>query len=44
MADSMKDSKGGHIEHAVPGLSDFTTNSGMNHWPVMFGVKYDSGE
>ena len=44
MVSDMKDVKGEYIEHAVPGLPNFTTISGMNHWSVMFGVKYFFGE
>ena len=44
MVGDMKDVKGEYIEHAVPGLPNFTTISGMNHWSVMFGVKYFFGE
>ena len=31
-------------EHPVPGLSNLAEISGMNHWSVMFGVKYFFGE
>ena len=40
----MEDVKGGYDFHPVAGLSNFTTISGMNHWSVMFGVKYFFGE
>lgn len=44
MVGDMEDVKGGYVQHAVPGISNFTTISGMNHWSVMFGVKYFFGE
>ena len=44
MVSDMKDVKGEYIEHAVPGISNFTTFSGMNHFSVMLGVKYFFGE
>ena len=44
MVDDMEDVKGDYVQYAVPGLSNFTTISGMNHWSVMFGVKYFFGE
>ena len=44
MVGDMEDAEGEYIEHAVPGLSNFTTLSGMNHFSVMFGVKYFFGE
>ena len=40
----MEDVKGCYVQHAVPGISNFTTISSMNHWSVMFGVKYFFGE
>ena len=44
MVGDMEDAEGGYDFHPVPGLSNFTTISGMNHWSVMFGVKYFFGE
>ena len=44
MVGDMEDVKGGYDFHPVPGISNFTTISGMNHWSVMFGVKYFFGE
>ena len=44
MVGDMEDVKGDYDFHPVPGLSNFTTISGMNHWSVMFGVKYFFGE
>lgn len=44
MVGDMEDVKGGYDFHPVAGLSNFTTISGMNHWSVMFGVKYFFGE
>ena len=40
----MEDVEGDYDFHPVAGLSNFTTISGMNHWSVMFGVKYYFGE
>ncbi|MYA94795.1 MAG: outer membrane beta-barrel protein [Nitrospinae bacterium] len=44
MVGDMEDAEGGYDFHPVAGLSNFTTISGMNHWSVMFGVKYFFGE
>jgi len=44
MVSDMEDAEGGYDFHPVPGLSNFTTISGMNHWSVMLGVKYFFGE
>ena len=44
MVGDMKDAEGGYDYHPVPGISNFTTISDMNHWSVMFGVKYFFGE
>ena len=44
MVGDMEDVKGDYDFHPVPGISNFTTISGMNHWSVMFGVKYFFGE
>lgn len=50
MVGDMKDVEGTYVkhpefvEHPVAGLPNFTTISDMNHWSVMFGVKYFFGE
>ena len=44
MVGDMEDAEGGYDFHPVPGISNFTTISDMNHWSVMFGVKYFFGE
>ena len=44
MVGDMEDVKGNYDFHPIPGISNFTTISGMNHWSVMFGVKYFFGE
>ena len=43
MVENMEDVKGDYIQHPVPGISNFTTISGMNHWSVLLGVKYFFG-
>ena len=43
LVDDMED-RSGYSEHLVPGLTSLTEISGMNHWSVMFGVKYFFGE
>ena len=44
MVGDMEDVEGRYVKHPVPGLSNFTTISGMNHFSVMLGVKYFFGE
>ena len=44
MVGDMEDAEGGYDFHPVAGLTNFTTISDMNHWSVMFGVKYFFGE
>ena len=44
MASDMKDVKGNYDSHPASGISSFTTPSGMNHFSLMFGVKYFFGE
>ena len=44
MVGDMKDAKGEYLRHPASGVSNFTTISGMNHWSVVFGVKYFLGE
>ena len=44
MVGDMEDAEGGYDYHPVAGISNFTTISDMNHWSVMFGVKYFFGE
>ena len=44
MLEDMEDIKGGYIHHPVPGISNFTTISGMNHWTALLGVKYFFGQ
>lgn len=39
----MEDVEGGYDFHPVPDVSNFTTIGNMNHWSVMFGVKYFFG-
>ena len=43
LVDDMED-RSPYSEHPVPGLTNLTEISGMNHWSVMFGVKYFFGE
>ncbi len=44
MVDDIEDAEGEYIEHAVSGISNFTTINGMNHWSLMVGIKYFFGE
>ena len=44
MVDDMANVRGEYVQHAAPGISNFTTISGMNHWSMMFGMKYFFGK
>ena len=44
MMDDMADVRGEYLQHAAPGISNFTTISGMNHWSAMFAMNYFFGK